>query len=262
MMLGYSLEAAVTGPKPSKHQFKYSRIFKLNQVLSAMNNKFKNLPLLLTAIIFGAAVLIFIYNFLGGKNLAAPPKFDLSAYDQLNWPTPDWLNSSSEPAAMKPAAENSAPAEEKKPLPGVYFQKYFLGASFLETEKNIRKVLKDFPLLKDAPLIDLVGKSCVIVQIAPEEREAARSSLLKNSTVKSFEAASSGAPNFDLCFAAPKYPAEIEVFLKKYPAVKFILPPTAEFVAMINTPEIDLVLRATLTRLAREYGDVATVVEE
>ena len=54
-------------------------------------SKWGSFSLIILAIIFGAGILIWTYNYIQGQDLSKPPKFDLSAYDTLTWPTPDEL---------------------------------------------------------------------------------------------------------------------------------------------------------------------------
>jgi hypothetical protein len=238
------------------------------------------LSFIAVAVIFGSAVLIWSYNRIQGRDLSQPPDFDLSAYNELDWATPEeiWpeLAQESEPEPDPEAqaefiekfADKVEEAQTQAPpvvlLPhSIYFSNHFKGQTSQETRGLIENFIQDFAPLSIGQVEDLYGQKCYEVELPVEGREELLAAIELHETIERFEVAEQGAPYFDLCFRQAKYLNDVKAFLTDYPAVIFQAQEVevGDYVARLIYDPANEEQKPVVAKLQQEYSDVVFVTE-
>jgi hypothetical protein len=231
--------------------------------------------LLFILIVFSAGFLIWGFSYLNGRNLAQPPNFDLSVYDQLGWPQPEELlpnpGGKEELAAevdtesfVETVKEDLVKKDEEKFLAqSIYFSDFFRGVSDVETNKNITKFLSVFPVLKDYSVTTLGGAFCYTVELPVATRATLKEKLLADPVIASLQVSALGAPKFDLCWKTPVSSEAAQTLVKKYEGVKFIVTETVEskYVAVLTFDSTVPAVSEAITKLKSEYSDVVKITD-
>jgi len=216
----------------------------------------------------GAGALIWGYNFVQGKNLAKPPVFDLSIYDELRIPHPDELFRENDNAELNNIT-NTGEADSGKlevdefiyQYNSIYFSKFFRGETPIETNKNLKDFIGDFVWLNQFEVKDLIAKKCFVINVPLENRSEILGQLKSHELVNSVEPGLKGAPEFDLCFIEDNYIQVVNDFLHNFETVDLIgIEELLDHIAVINFGDDFELLKEKLDKFQLEYSDVVKVV--
>lgn len=240
-----------------------------------MKHVWEKLALIMLVVVFGSGLLIWGYNKLQGNDLSDPPDFDLSAYDELSWPSVAEVGqvffddggddaASSEADLVAALAEkiriNEAVALEPT---AVYFSSYFRGDTWAETQRNIASFLDDFEPLQGATIVDIVADTCFDVHVDLEGRLDTLESLRKDTSIVSVDSVPEHGDIFTVCFDQPYYTSEIDSLFASYDAIT-VQPrprPIQEYIAYTSYATDDAALRATVELFKKDFSDILLVTE-
>jgi len=226
----------------------------------------------LIILVFGSGLSIYVWNKIQGRDLAQPPNFDLSAYNnfELNAEIDKRANeelqkimaAKAQPDIVQPEVEVVETQKLETDFePGyIYFRNSFGSTSVTETNSLIKSFLKDFPELKDAIIDNFETQLKAKVEIPALGREELLKNIKTEPEVLSVEVVE--APIWQVVFKGGKTEIEITEFFKKFPDIK--VQPAApkitieNYVARIKISDLKLE-QAFLDKLQKEYSDVLKV---
>lgn len=227
----------------------------------------------LVILVFGSGLSIYVWNKIQGRDLAQPPNFDLSAYNNFelnaeidkraNEELQKLMAAKAQPEVVPPEAE----VVETQKLeidfePGyIYFRNSFGSTSVTETNSLIKSFLKDFPELKDAMVDNFETQLKAKAEIPALGREELLKNIKAEPDVLNVEVVE--APVWLVMFKVGKTEIEIAEFFKKFPDIK-VQPAEAKiiienYVARIKISDLKLE-PILLDKLQKEYSDVLKVV--
>jgi hypothetical protein len=214
-------------------------------------------------IVLASGMSIYVWNLIQGKNLAKPPEFDLSIYDEL--PNLDnvrdyIINSSKKALEPEPVQVIELP-DEVQLAPGyIYFSSPFRLRSAEETSTLIKSFLSDFPSLAETSIEDLEAKILLEVEIPALEREEHIRQLEESPAIA--KVAVLEPPIWQVKLNQGLYSADAAALIQSISSdlrIRNDFVKDGDFIARVKyepTEEIALVL----DRLEKEYSDVVKVI--
>jgi len=187
--------------------------------------------LIILVIIISAGFVIWSYNFFQGKNLANPPKFDLSAYDNLqNWPTPEEAFGETTSAKIKSEIANLFTSKVEESLStkniddskfkysGLYLHSELMGNTGEKIDQQIQSWKSSFLWLKDFEIVNLLKNKCVNVVINSKQGQDNLQRLIKDEAIQ-FTTIEN---NSQICFPVEQYFDQVAILMSYYPGIELI----------------------------------------
>jgi len=239
-----------------------------------MNKTREAFSLFLIILIFGSGLAIFVWNLMLGKDLSIPPKFDLSAYDDMSAFDEIKENLFTEPAkkdlenseSLSPEEINEAEValvleeREQMDLGIIYFKDSFRLNTAVETTNLISSFLDDFPELKELEIENLESKKIIEVELPAINREGLIVDLEENnSQIKKVTMLE--PPVWQIELIDEMYEKAVLDMLLPYNGVvvKTVFDSDSEYIAEVDIKELEI-SEDILDKLENEYSDVITLV--
>lgn len=238
-----------------------------------MNNLKQTIVLFLVILIFGSGLAIYVWNLIHGKNLAEPPQFDLSAYDDMstfdeirenlfNTEIPEEVPPEVviEEVASADLLESETIQSQSENENYLYFKNSFKLGTVSETNALIVSFLSDFPGFQDAKIDNLEALKNVKVELPALNREEIIESLEKNEQIE--KVAVIEPPIWELTLVPGLYQEALVDLLSAYNGVliKTDFPESGEYIARIDLSELQTE-ESVLDKMETEYSDVVTFVK-
>jgi len=158
-----------------------------------MNKTRETFSLFLIILIFGSGLAIFVWNLMLGKDLSVPPKFDLSAYNDMSGF--DRVKESLIESQIKKDEEEAPPVEmvenvvvevDKVELERnkIYFKDSFRLNTAFETTELITSFLEDFEGFEDSVVNNIEAEKVLEIELPAINREELIFKLEKNEQIE------------------------------------------------------------------------------
>ena len=230
-----------------------------------MNNLRQTIVIFIIILIFGSGLAIYVWNLMQGKNLAEPPNFDLSAYDDMSAfdEIKDNLFVPVQEVDLPPVEidEESAGIDEGFILEqgNIYFKKSFYLSTAGETNSLIASFLSDFDGFDGVNVENLEALNRVEVEFPSLDREEIIKELEQNESIQKVTVLE--PPVWEIILAEGLYELATIDLLAPYNGVliKSVFPQNEEYIARISINDLEI-SETVLDKLELEYSDVLTVV--
>lgn len=215
--------------------------------------------IVLIVVILCSAFILYVWNAIHGRNLAEPPEFDLSIYNDprtvIDFSILD--KKVEEPKELK---EELPPASEKNKLEAgyLYFKDSFRLQTVAETDSLLNDFLQDFPALKDLAIENLEAQNLVEIELPALDRNELLEQLEELDLVE--RVAPLEPPVWQVKLTQSMYGANIESLFQKFEGIKIKseIASDLEYIARLKYAELENV-ETDLENLKKNFGDVVLV---
>ncbi len=240
-----------------------------------MKEYFEKFILVVIVGVIGAGLLIYTWNFFHGRNLAVPPKLDLSTFEPGGDFYDNWEKRNVKVEEVlagqleKKVQEQKLIQAENNPVTKVetlqvekfiYFNNTFLKDSLEKTDDSLRKFLQNFPDMENSEIEYLQDFITWHIKLPVENREKLLNDLQTNEQVLELKVVE--PPVWSLTFKEPMFIINLNSLLNKIsPDIEVSISTKSynpDYVAKIRYDQL-VNVEKSIDKLKSEYSDVIVV---